>query len=469
MKQIKFLVSDAWINVYANDFDTDMRALVPELWAQEALLVLDNSLVAAQLINRDYENIVADFGDVINLNRPGRFSAVRKGINDDVTVQDATAEKIQVKLDQFIHTSFLIRDGEESLSFDLLRAKYLVPAIESIAQFIDQIVLLQMYQFLENTAGKLGTDPSRTTIIQAREVMNKNNVPEERRRMIITPDTEGALLDIGDFITADKIGDDGTALARGELGEKMGFRFFRSNHAPSIPTGSTVVTGAVNLSAGYAVGTTDLAVNGFSTKLTPGSWCTIAGDMTPQKIVARTPTTGSTTAITIAPGLRYAVVHTAVVTVYTPGAVNLVAGYAAGYNKTIVTDGFVVAPKKGQLTSFGVAAALDVYGQVDTPTTIATELDRSLEAAILNNDVIGIGPAGEYNFAFDRDAITLVVRPLAAPQSGTGASAAVANFNGLAIRVVITYDGDKQGHLVTCDVIAGVKTLNADLGCVMFG
>ena len=105
-----------WYNVYDNDFDTDMRAFVPELWVQESLMVLENNLVAAQLVNRDYNDAVADFGDVVNLNLPGTFTGIRKGINDNVTVQNAEAEKIAVKLDQFIHTSFLIRDGEESLS-----------------------------------------------------------------------------------------------------------------------------------------------------------------------------------------------------------------------------------------------------------------------------------------------------------------------------------------------------------------
>jgi len=37
------------------------------------------------------------------------------------------------------------------------------------------------------------------------------------------------------------------------------------------------------------------------------------------------------------------------------------------------------------------------------------------------------------------------------------------------LRVTITYDGEKQGHLVTVDILCGVKVLNTDLGGVIFG
>ena len=105
---------------------------------------------------------------------------------------------------------------------------------------------------------------------------------------------------------------------------------------------------------------------------------------------------------------------------------------------------------------------------MSTPTTTEILPNTPLDAAIADDAVVGIGPAGEYCFGFHRNAVALVVRPLAEPRSGTGALSYVANFNGLSIRVVITYDGDKQGHLVTVDMLAGVKTLDTRLGVVMY-
>jgi hypothetical protein len=44
-----------------------------------------------------------------------------------------------------------------------------------------------------------------------------------------------------------------------------------------------------------------------------------------------------------------------------------------------------------------------------------------------------------------------------------------ANFNGLSIRVTITYHGVSQGHLVTVDMLGGVAKLEDKLGAVMMG
>ncbi len=452
-----------WLAVYANSLD----AFIPELWAQESLMILEANMVAANLVHRDFENEIANFGDVVNTRQPAEFIMKRKVDTDNVTIQDATAVNVPVPLNQHPHTSFLIRDGEESKSFVQLRDDYLEPALLSLAQGIDEIVLAQLYQFMANSAGKLGTDPTKATVIGVREFMNANKVPAQGRNLIIPPGMEGALLNIADFVNAEKVGDDGTALREGSLGRKFGLNTFMCQNAPEVAVGSTItVTTLINLAAGYAVGDTVLAVDGGTT-IIAGEWCTIDGDDTPHLIVARN--ADPATEITLeAPGLRFAVLNNAVVTVYASGDIDLGAGYAAGYAKDIVTSIFTVAPRTGQLATFKAAGA-NRYGLLTAPTTIASLLDRPLVAAVADADVMGIGPAGAYGFAFHRNALALVMRPLAAPAAGTGALSFTASFNGLSLRVTITYDGEKQGHLVTVDVLCGVKVLNTDLGGVMFG
>ena len=453
--------SKMWLAVFANDND----ALIPEVWAQEALMVLENNMVMANLVYRDYSDDIASFGDTVKAHRPSSFVAARKTDADEVSVQDTTTTNVDVKLNQHLHVSFTIKDGEESKSFKDLMDMYLVPALVAQAQAIDEALVGQAYEFLGNSVGKLGTAPTRSTMIAAKELMNTNKVPMIGRNMVVSPNAEGSLLDIGEFIKANEVGDDGSAMREGYLGRKFGFQNFMSQNTPSIASGNTTVAGAINLGDGYAVGSTVLTVDGFSAAITNGSWCTIAGDMTPQMITA-TVGAGTPTQLTVSPGIKSAVLNDAVITVYTPGAVNLSAGYASGWEKSMVIDGFTVAPKTGQMMSIGTAT--DRYSLLSTPTTTAMLPNTPLDAAAANDAVVGIGPAGDYNFAFHKNAIALVTRPLAMPRAGTGALSYVANYNGLSIRVTITYEGRKQGHLVTVDLLAGVKTLDTNLGCVMF-
>jgi len=89
---------------YANDLDN----LNPTLWAQESLAILEENMVIANLINRDYEDRIANYGETVNANRPAKFVPKRKGPNDDVSAQDAVSNKLPVTLDQHFYTTFIL-------------------------------------------------------------------------------------------------------------------------------------------------------------------------------------------------------------------------------------------------------------------------------------------------------------------------------------------------------------------------
>jgi hypothetical protein len=95
-------------------------------------------------------------------------------------------------------------------------------------------------------------------------------------------------------------------------------------------------------------------------------------------------------------------------------------------------------------------------------------LDRPLSAALTNNQFAFPGPAGGVNLVFVRDAMALVTRPLALPQSEFGVRAAVASHEGLSMRVVMQYDSSAQGTRVTFDLLCGVAILDARMACVLY-
>ena len=452
----------------ANDND----ALIPEIWANESVAILSENMVAANLVHRDFSMDVASEGDLVHTRQPGTFTATRKTDADDVTVQDATLTDIQVPLDQHFHTSFTIKDGELSKSMKDLIEVHLEPAVLSIAQATDKIILGQWPQFLANNAGMLGglsDTTSKEYILNTRKVMNENLAFANGRNLVWNPDGETQALNTDIFITADKVGDDGTALREASMGRKLGFDHYMDQHMSYISAGNTVTTGEINFGAGYAAGSTVFTVDGFSAAIAAGSWLTIEGDMTPLRVVSTVGGATPTSITVLSPGIKTAVVDDADITVYTPGEVNLLAGYAAGYAKEITVDGFTVAPQIGQFVTFGDSTTTDIYTIIAVTGLTGITLDRPLGAAIANNDDVCIGPAGSYNFGFHRNAITFVSRPLALPRRGTGALSAVASSNDVAIRVTITYQGTSQGHLVTVDLLCGVMVLDTDLGAVLLG
>ncbi len=486
---LEYLVNVNFV-AFDNDFDTDNAAWEPEIWAAETLALLEESLVIANLVHTDFSKEVSSFGKTVHTRRPGKFVAKRKGVNDDVTVQDATAEDVPVVLNQHVHTSFLIRDGEESLSMEDLIKTYLKPAAQSLAKHVDQILLGQVYQFLDNEVGDVlsmnftadDAHCAKSLMLDARQVMNDNLCPGDGRQLIFTPNSETDALKLNLFIEADKVGDEGTALREASLGRKLGFNCYMGQDTPSVVDSgvvdaddcAAVTAGALQFTsdgvgaAGYAVGQYVYFVDGTTATIY---------DKSPHRIL----TLPGAEVVTLDRPIRVDLVNNSDVYLVPMGAVALTehtaaggpTAYPAGYAGEIYVDGTGV-PKVGQLVSFNNGATvLDAEYCIITVEDVGTEyaitLDRPLEAALANNYTVGYGPGGEYNFAFRRDALALVSRPLALPKVGAGAMAGVASYNNLAMRVVITYQGMGQGHLVTLDMLCGVKVLDPDQGAVILG
>ena len=463
------LVGKPWIPVYDNNVD----AFIPELWANESLMILVENLIAGSLVYRDFEPVLAAYGDTVNTRRPADFDAKRKVVADSVTVQDAVATNVPVILDQHIHTSFLIRDGEESKAFKDLVDEFLRPAVISIARAIDRIVLGQYVNFEAASAGNLAGLTSTTVrpaILNLRTKMNQNKCPLQGRSLILNPVTEGTLLNLDILQAAYAVGDDGTALREASLGRKLGYDMYMDQNMASVLAGQTIAQGTVNNAGGYPAGTTTMTISGLgatAANFQVGSIVVIDGDGSSQTITALTggpPYTG----MSISPGLNAAVANSANITTVVKGTINNAAGYPAGYNKEIAITSMTPPPQIGQSVSF-TNDTTNTYTIIDVDGSVGIILDRSLVNAVANGDNVHLGPAGNYSFAFHQNAIALVVRPLAKPKAGTGALSAVVNWNDLSMRVTITYDGNKQGHLVTTDILCGIAVLDKRLGGVLYG
>lgn len=466
---------------YDNSVNTnDNDAFIPELWSQETLALLEENMVLANLVHRDFENDFAKFGEVVNTRRYGDMEIKRKIDGQSYVDQDATSENIPVVMDQHVYISFTIYDEEQTKSMQDLVEAHLRPAALGMARGIDRIIGGRIAGFAVSpqTAGRLGTAPDKNTLLDARNVLNKRNVPMDARSMLLTPDSETALLELDQLSKVNEAGST-QGLIDAVLGKKWSWLTYMGQNTPYITVGTDIA--ATTTTAAAVAGAVVVAVTA-STGMGVGSYLTVAGDNTPQMITAI-----SSLNISIYPGLKRAVISGAAVVTYVAYQVNQnattvaaggtasVAGYRAGYHDVIAWDTGTKVPEVGTLVSFGVgattsdlAAALAKYMVIQaTATTIL--LDRPLAVAVADNAKINFGPIGQYNFGFRRNALALVCRPLVLPRAGTGAIAGAASYNGLSLRTVIAYDKDKGGHKVVIDALLGTSILEENAGIAMFG
>ena len=207
----------------------------------------------ANLVHRDFENEVAKFGDVVNTRKPGEFKIRRKTDGTQLTQQDATATNVPVPLDQWFYSSFVIRDGEGSKSFQELKEIYLQPAMLTIARGVDRALLGRVHAYLGTPAqrvgrlGALSASNAKDYVLDAREKLNVHKAPLDGRRLVMAPTAETAMLKTDIFLKANERGDGGTALENATLGRILGFDTFMCQNVNCVLTGADISATAMTL------------------------------------------------------------------------------------------------------------------------------------------------------------------------------------------------------------------------------
>jgi hypothetical protein len=472
IRNLRFLFASPFIVARDGDYP---EAFEPELWANESIAILEGNMVAGNLVHRDFEEAIASYGQVVNTRKPSEFLIKRKVRNDSVVVQQPDADNIPVVLNQHLYVTFLVLDVDQTKSFKDLVATYLQPAMLTIAEGIDNIVSGQVYQFLSNNGGQLNMMDSTNAedyILDARLVMNKNKAYTMNRNLLLGPVAETTALKDDKFTDANRVGDDGTALREASLGRKFGNDIFMAQSQPYIDsTALDVVTGAINQSGGYPVGTKTFTVDGLVAAITAGTWITIAGDNTPLQVVS-TVGGATPTSITTVQGIKRAVANDAVDhDLRSRRGGQLLRLHRLDDRRRRMGEGdplqelhLRAAGRDGsdvRRTDRDLPGDRGRHDQQHDPARPAVgDLD-------LQQRHHQPPPGGSYNWLFHRNALALVTRPLALPMPGTGVRAGIANYNNLSMRITMTYDSDLQGTKVTVDTLMGVKVLDHNLGAVM--
>ena len=193
--------------------------------AREALMVLRNNAVMANLVHRDYsDEFVAGVGDTITIRKPATFEA--KEYSGHIQVQDATENSISVKLDKHLDVSFAVTSKQMALDIADFSEQLLKPAMQAFADKIDAYLLGLAGDVTNEVSYISGTSNIRNTLVDARKYLTVAAAPMTERRFVYGSDIEADLLKTDMFLTADKVGDEGTALREASLGRKFGLDFY---------------------------------------------------------------------------------------------------------------------------------------------------------------------------------------------------------------------------------------------------
>jgi hypothetical protein len=215
---------------------------IVKLVAADALPVLVGNLVMGNLVNRDYEPVLAHAGDTINVPIPPTL--VANNILEGGTVQPQVQSlgNAQIVLNKHLESTFQIPDVTKVLAVPDLLKVYLQPAVAAIAQQIETDLLNLYGSFTANApVGTAGTPITEAVVDAAETSLFMAKVPPlEQKYMVVDANTYSAWRQIPRFSEFQNSGEAGLrAIVDGTIGKVKDFFVFRSQFVAK--TGSSPV------------------------------------------------------------------------------------------------------------------------------------------------------------------------------------------------------------------------------------
>jgi hypothetical protein len=399
--------------------------LTIDVIAKEALMHLDNNLVAAKLVHRGHES---DFGNAMNGYEAGETISIRRPadftVRDGATAsnQDVVEGKVSLTVDKQKGVDFGFTSKELTLNINELSERVIKPAMIQLANQVDRDVL-NLYKQVPNWVGSTGqTVNSFADFAKAPERLDEFAVPMEGRAAILSPADHWALLGSQTALYMQDVAKG--AYRNGSLGSIGGVDTYMSQNVPTHITGSDVTTVTVNQALTTA--TTTYA----SVKDTMEQTITIAG--------------GNLNAGDV-------------ITIADVNAVNPVTKADLGFAKQFT----VVSYSSNTLVLY---PALIWSGPFQNVAVASGVTDLNTKA------ITAIGAAGATNRAnlvFHRNAFALAMVPMIAPPGAPKVSRQ--SYKGTSVRLIPTYDGTNDRSNFRLDVLYGVKAIDPRLAVRLSG
>lgn len=156
-----------------------------------------------------------------------------------VDLQSAVFDVDTITLNKWKNLSYRVPDRVSMQSAIAVEAELAQSAGARMGEYIDDQIIANLrlasaaapdhIRDLDGAATSgVATSITLEGISKARELLNRANVPQSDRWLVIPPEQEKALIDLDNFRNADKYGSR-EALLRGEIGEIYGFRVMVHN------------------------------------------------------------------------------------------------------------------------------------------------------------------------------------------------------------------------------------------------
>lgn len=225
-----------------------VTTFIPELWSARLLYALEKAHVATNLVNRNYEGEISNHGDTVHINTIGAITVKSYTKNTDIDAPETLTTTDQtLVIDQAKYFNFQVDDVDKVQSAGELVDTAMGRAAYALADVSDAYLLgvIAAGASAGNTIGSAAAPVAITAsnvyenIVKLKTKLDKANVPNTGRTIVVPPDVHSLLL-LDDRFAKSTATAGQEALINGLVGRIAGFDVYMSNN---VKTGTGTDTG----------------------------------------------------------------------------------------------------------------------------------------------------------------------------------------------------------------------------------
>lgn len=383
--------------------------LTPSIISKETLVILENNLVMAAKVNRQFENQFVKIGSSLTIRKPNRFTV---STGPGLQIQNVTEPSTSITISNQRHVDFQFSSQDLTLTIEEFSERYLKPAAAELANRLDYDVA-QNWTAIWNEVGTPGVIPAAYSSVAAvGQRMDEGAVPQDGRVLTLNP---AAYWSLDNALISLYVRSVAEPALKGFLANIANMELYQDQNMPTQTVGAFAGTGVVN-GANQTGG--NLVTNGWTASVT---------------------------------GL------------FNPGDVFTLAGVYAVNPKSRVST--------GALQNFVVTAAVnsDSGGNATipiSPSIVLTGPYQTVSASPANLTAVSVkGTAStQYgqNLGFVRDTFGLVTVPMEIPEGVD--FAARETYKNVSMRIIRAYDINNDVFPCRIDILYGTATYYPELG-----
>lgn len=207
---------------------------IPEVWSAAILEALRAKLVFPSLCNRDYEGDIREAGDTVHITGYNDVTVHEYVRGKAITVDDVTDKEAAVlKIDKSDYFAFKVNDLDKAQAKADMTGKFTNSAAYNMMKNVENYISNLMDTAVDTPAKTVavGTPADAyLAVVEAGRKLDVQNVSDEGRWLVVSPDFYALLLQDSRFIEGAEAGHN--TLLNGVVGQVRGFTVVKSNNVP---------------------------------------------------------------------------------------------------------------------------------------------------------------------------------------------------------------------------------------------